>query len=73
VAEQSEELICIHQIRSGIGRPAKHRRTLRAMGLRKHQQSVIQRDTPAIRGMIRQVRHLVSVAPVDPGPGEAGP
>jgi large subunit ribosomal protein L30 len=51
----------ITQIRSGIGRPAKHRATLRALGLRKHQQTVVQEDNPAIRGMIFQVRHLVRV------------
>jgi large subunit ribosomal protein L30 len=51
----------ITQVRSGIGRPATHRRTLRALGLRRHQQSVIHDDAPSIRGMIFQVRHLVEV------------
>ncbi|HSH45630.1 MAG TPA: 50S ribosomal protein L30 [Longimicrobiales bacterium] len=51
----------ITQVRSGNGRPAKHRATLRALGLRRHQQSVVQDDNPAIRGMIFQVQHLVSV------------
>jgi large subunit ribosomal protein L30 len=51
----------IRQVRSGIGRQSKHRRTLRALGLRRHQQSVVHDDTPAIRGMIYQVRHLVDV------------
>lgn len=51
----------IKQVRSGIGRPETHRRTLRALGIRRHQQSVIQNDSPAIRGMIEQVSHLVSV------------
>jgi large subunit ribosomal protein L30 len=50
----------ITQIRSGIGRPEVHKRTLRALGLR-HQGSVVQGDSPAVRGMIFQVRHLVSV------------
>jgi large subunit ribosomal protein L30 len=53
--------IKITQTRSGIGAPDKHRRTLQALGL-KHQRSVVQDDTPAIRGMIFQVRHLVQVA-----------
>jgi large subunit ribosomal protein L30 len=53
--------IRITQTRSGIGAPSKHRRTLQALGL-KHQRSVVQDDTPAIRGMIFQVRHLVQVA-----------
>ena len=61
VAKQLE----ITQIRSGIGRPGKHRRTLEALGLKRHQQSVVQTDTPAIRGMIAKVTHLVSVRELD--------
>ena len=56
--------IRIKQVRSGIGRLSTHRRTLRAMGIRRHQQSVVHTDTPAIRGMIRQVSHLVEVTEV---------
>lgn len=52
--------IRITQTKSGIGAPAKHRRTLEALGLR-HQRAVEKEDTPAIRGMIFQVRHLVKV------------
>lgn len=48
-------------MRSGIGRPAKHRATLKALGIRRHQQSVIHDDTPSIRGMVFQVRHLIRV------------
>jgi large subunit ribosomal protein L30 len=51
----------VRQVRSGIGRPALHRRTLAALGLRRHQQTVEHDDTPAIRGMLFQVRHLVEV------------
>lgn len=51
----------ITQTRSGIGRPGKHRRTLEALGIKRHQQSVVHEDTPAIRGMINQVSHLVQV------------
>ena len=50
----------ITQIKSGLGAPKKHRRTLQALGL-KHQRSVVQVDNDAIRGMIFQVRHLVRV------------
>lgn len=57
--------IAITQVRSGIGRPEKHRRTLRALGFTRHQQTRIHVDTPAIRGMITQVRHLVSVRDVE--------
>jgi large subunit ribosomal protein L30 len=51
----------ITQIRSGIGRPAQHQATLRALGIKRHQHSVVQQDNPAIRGMVFQVRHLVRV------------
>lgn len=53
--------IAITQIRSTSGRPQRHRRTLRALGFTKHQQTRVHEDTPAIRGMIRQVSHLVDV------------
>lgn len=53
----------IRQVRSGIGRPAPERRTLEALGLKHHQDEVVKRDHPALRGMLYQVRHLVSVAP----------
>lgn len=55
----------ITQVRSGIGRPFTHRRTLRALGLLRHQHSVIHEDTPAIRGMVNQVPHLVAVRVID--------
>lgn len=54
----------IEQVRSGIGNPARMRRTLEALGLRHHQDSVVHQDSPALRGQIRRVRHLVKVTPV---------
>jgi large subunit ribosomal protein L30 len=59
----------ITQIRSGVGRPGKHRATLEALGLKHHQHTVIKQDHPAIRGMIRQVSHMLKVEEM-PG-GEA--
>lgn len=60
-----EKKISITQIRSRIGRPEKHRRTLDALGLKRHQQTVIHNDTPAIRGMVEQIPHLVRVEEVE--------
>ncbi|HMC56950.1 MAG TPA: 50S ribosomal protein L30 [Gemmatimonadaceae bacterium] len=57
----------IKQIRSGIGRPWRHRATLRALGLKHHQDVVIQAVTPGLRGQINQVRHLIEVTPVTGG------
>jgi len=48
-------------VKSMIGRPEKHRRVLRGMGLKKLNKSVELQDTPPIRGMINTVLHLVKV------------
>ena len=53
--------LAIRQVRSGVGRKFLHRRTLKALGFKKHQQTVVHDDTPAIRGMLRQVHYLVQV------------
>jgi large subunit ribosomal protein L30 len=47
-------------VRSMIGRPEKHRRVLRGMGLTRINKTVELEDTPAIRGMIHKVSHLVT-------------
>lgn len=47
--------------KSGIGFAKDQRETLRALGLRRLNQSVIKEDNPSIRGMIRKVEHLVHV------------
>ena len=54
----------ITQVRSLVGRPEKHRRVVRALGLRRNQTSVVHDDTPSIRGMVRKVIHLVTVEEV---------
>ena len=51
--------IKITLVRSMIGRPEKHRRVLRGMGLIKINRTVELEDTPAIRGMVNKVSHLV--------------
>lgn len=57
--------IRITQVRSAVGRQKIQRRTLRALGIRRHQQAVIHEDTPAIRGMIAKVDYLVEVTEAD--------
>ena len=59
----------IKQVRSGIGHPARHRLTLRAMGLKHHQDVVIAEMSAGLRRQINQVRHLIEVTPVE---GKAG-
>lgn len=51
----------ITQIKSGINRPFKQKRTLEALGLKKMNASVEVVATPQILGMIAKVTHLVSV------------
>ncbi|AEP00360.1 50S ribosomal protein L30 [Weizmannia coagulans] len=48
--------------RSVIGRPQDQRETVKALGLRKVNQTVEKEDNAAIRGMINKVSHLVSVS-----------
>ena len=47
-------------VKSMIGRPGKHRKVLRGMGLTKLNKTVELQDTPAIRGMVSAVAHLVA-------------
>ena len=51
----------ITQRKSGIDRSKRQKDTLKALGLRKINQSVIQEETPQIRGMINKVQHLIEV------------
>jgi large subunit ribosomal protein L30 len=53
------------QIRSAIGRPQKQRDTLKGLGLGKLHRTVKLKDTPAIRGMVMKVQHLVDVRVLD--------
>ncbi len=48
-------------VKSGIGYAHDQRRTLKALGFRRLNQSVIHNDSGSIRGMIIKVRHLVKV------------
>ena len=48
-------------VRSHIGKPANQRAVLKGMGLTKMNKTVILKDSPEIRGMIRKVSHLIKV------------
>ncbi len=61
MAKKAANTIKVTQVKSIIGRPEKHRRVLRGMGLGKLNRTVELLDTPEIRGMINKVRHLVEV------------
>jgi large subunit ribosomal protein L30 len=51
----------ITQVRSQIGQTARHRGTLRALGLGRIGRSVERDESPQLEGMLRKVRHLVKV------------
>jgi large subunit ribosomal protein L30 len=46
------------------GRTERQRQTLRGLGLTKREKTVVRDDSPAIRGMVEKVSHLVSVEEV---------
>ncbi|HOD35629.1 MAG TPA: 50S ribosomal protein L30 [Syntrophales bacterium] len=52
-------------VKSYIGRPEKHRKILRGMGLQKLNRTVLLMDTPEIRGMVNKVSHLLSVEEIE--------
>lgn len=56
-----EQKIQVTLVRSGIHRTINQRQTLKGLGLTRMHKTVKLNDTPAIRGMIRKVAHLVEV------------
>ena len=57
----AKETLIVTQTGSPIGRPADQRHTLAGLGLNKINRTRELEDTPAIRGMIKKVSHLVRV------------
>jgi len=55
----------VTQIKSPIGGQRNQRETLRTLGLKRIRDVVVKEDRPEIRGMVRTVRHLVTVEEVD--------
>ncbi len=53
--------IVIKQIKSGIGKPEKHKKIIKGLGLRKIGHTVLREDTPEIRGMVWKIKHLLEV------------
>lgn len=54
----------IKQIKSGIGRPERQKRTLIALGIKKMNNTIEHEATPQILGMIDKVKHLLAVEEV---------
>ncbi len=61
MAKEKANKLKIKWVRSFIGCPEDMRQTIRGLGFRRMNQVVEREDTPAIRGMVDKVRHLVEV------------
>ncbi len=55
----------VTQVRSTIGRPTKQRQIAKGLGLRGPNKSVVVDNTPAFRGMVKKIIHLVKVEEVN--------
>lgn len=60
-AKAGSRTIRIRQVRSGIGRPARQKRVLAALGLGRIDRVVEKPDNPAVRGMVAAIPHLVEI------------
>jgi large subunit ribosomal protein L30 len=61
---KKEKKIKITLVRSPIGNTERHRATVRAIGLHRLGQTVEQKDTLSLRGMLAKVNHLVKIEEV---------
>ena len=57
----TDKTLTVEQTRSPIGRPASQRQTLKGLGLNKIGRRATLADTPAVRGMVASVAHLVRI------------
>ena len=58
---KKSQTIKIRQVRSPIGRPREQREVLKSLGLRRIRHVVERQDTPAVRGMVKKIPHLVEI------------
>ena len=65
--DTTKAMITIEQVSSAIGRPSQQRGTLVGLGLNKIGRRSSVEDTPAVRGMIAKVAHLVRVIDANTG------
>lgn len=65
IVEGTEKKLRITWVKSSIGYSRRQKVTIRALGLKRLGQTVEQKSTPAIRGMVDKVSHLVEIEEVD--------
>ena len=61
MAAKKTKQLRITLVKSPIGYSRRQKGTVKALGLRRLHQSVVQEDSPVIRGMVTKVSHLVEV------------
>ena len=61
MADKNEKTLKVTLVKSTIGAIPKHRKTVEALGLHKLNQTKVLPDNDAVRGMVKQVSHLVKV------------
>lgn len=59
--KEKKKMLRIKLVRSLIGVPEKHRRVVRALGLRKRNSCIVHKECPEIAGMVFKVQHLLEV------------
>ena len=59
--ETTGKILRVTQIRSAIGYPKDQKATVKALGLRRLHQTVEHTDTPALRGMLNKIIHLLKI------------
>jgi len=64
MAKKKEAKVRVTLVKSPIGYSVRHKGTIRALGLRRINQTIEQVDTPQLRGMLYKVAHLVEVEEV---------
>lgn len=61
MADQPVKRVRVTLVKSAIGYSVRHKNTVRALGLRRLNQTVEHDDTPTLRGMLLLVNHLVRI------------
>jgi large subunit ribosomal protein L30 len=60
-AKKDGATLTLQYFKSGIGAPEKHKLVLKSLGFKRLNQIVTREDSPAVRGMVAQVPHLVKI------------
>jgi len=56
-----QKTVRIQYVRSAIGTPGKHKLIIKGLGFKRLNQTVTRVDTPAVRGMVAKIPHLVKI------------